>query len=565
MWGRRRLGHLRLVQETGNFSIGMGVTSIKASSFTVGGIVSTTLNNTGTLTIDTSASSGGSIAFGGTITGANPNAQALTLTANAGGSVTFGAAVGLPTPLGALTITSAKTTANAVNIGGNITASSFTIMTASPVTLTGSSIIDVSSSPGGSILFPSTIDGTLAGAQNLTLTANMAGTVTLTNNVGTTVRLGGLTISGGASGLTLSSAITSIQASSFTVGGTVPTTLQNGSLLTIDTLGGGSIAFGGTITGTSVGAQALTLTANGSGSVTLSGNVGATRLGAFAIGAGTGSLSIGTGVTSIQANSFSTPASAATTLNNSGTLTINTSGNNGTITLAGPVDGAASHTQALTFNPGIGNIVLTGAIGSSVPLGIITITNATNVTANGISAASLTQNAGLGTTTFNGLMSMTSDITLTGNNFTFNAPVLTANNVNIANLGLLTIAAAGDMTLNGSFTQSTGLVQTAGDIATDGQNIAFGGGVTLTGNVVLNTGGILGTITFNGTVDGGQNLQLNAGDIVFAQVVGGNPLNSLQATAAGTIDIYGNQTVSNGPHALHGRCRIAWHFDYINR
>ncbi len=220
--GATRLGAFAIGAGTGGLSIGTGVTSIAANSFTVNGTVPTTLNNTAPLTINTSVNAGGSIAFGGAITGANPNAQALTLAANGTGSVTFGGTVGQLTPLGALTITSAKTTANAVNIGGNITASAFTIMTASPVTLTNSSIIDVSSTGGGSLLFPSTIDGTNAGVQALTLTPNATGTVTLAGNVGTNVRLGAMTIAGGVSGLTLGSAMTSIQANSFTVGANTP-------------------------------------------------------------------------------------------------------------------------------------------------------------------------------------------------------------------------------------------------------------------------------------------------------------------------------------------------------
>ncbi len=119
-------------------------------------------------------------------------------------------------------------------------------------------------------------------------------------------------------------------------------------------------------------------------------------------------------------------------------------------------------------------------------------------------------------------------------------------------MGLLTIAAAADMTLSGSFNQSVGLVQTAGNITTSGQNILFGGGVTLTGDVTLDTGGMSGAINFTGTVNGGFNLVLNGGSIAFFQAVGGTPLVSLEASAAGIIDIYGNQTVSSGPMLYTG-------------
>ncbi len=391
------------------------------------------------------------------------------------------------------------------------------------------------------------------GGQNLTLIANATGTVMLFENVGASTRLGALTIAGGISGLTLGSGVTSIRANSFTVGGTVPTTLQNTAALTIDTSANsnGSIAFGGTITGTSVGVQALALTAGSAGTVALSGNVGATRLGAFTVGTGTGGFLIGSDVTSIQANSFTVGESVSITLQNSATLTIDTSSSNGNIAFGGTINGVAPNDQDLTLNPGTGSIVLTGAIGSNVALRDITIPNATNVTASAITATSLTQSAGVGTTLFNDALSMSSDISLTGNNFTFDAPV-TANNVSIANLGLLTIAAAADMTLSGSFNQSVGFVQTAGDITTNGQDILFGGGVALTGDVTLDTGGMSGAIQFTGAVNEGFNLILNGGSIAFLQAVGGTPLVSLAANAAGTIDIYGNQTVSSGPMLYTG-------------
>jgi hypothetical protein len=86
----------------------------------------------------------------------------------------------------------------------------------------------------------------------------------------------------------------------------------------------------------------------------------------------------------------------ATTLNNA--LTINTTNNQ--ISFNGTLDGA----QSLTMNAGSsGSINFNGAVGSQSPLAAIQIINANNVTSNVVmNVSSFTQNAGTGTTSFNG-------------------------------------------------------------------------------------------------------------------------------------------------------------------
>ncbi len=274
--------------------IGSAVTGIVASSFTVLGTVPTTLQNTATLTINTSSNSTGAISFGGTINGTSSGVQSLTLAAGSNAAVTFGSSIGQSVPLNDLDILSAATTANAVNIGSDITATSFIITTASPATLTASSTITTTDA----ITFPATIDGTTAGTQALTLSS--LGAITLDGNVGATTRLGAMTIDTGASGLSIGANVTTINAASFTVQPTVPTVLNNTALLTINTIG--AIAFGGTIDGVTSNAQALTLTAGST--VTLFQDVGDAPLGPFTIGAGATDLIIGPSVLNILASSF---------------------------------------------------------------------------------------------------------------------------------------------------------------------------------------------------------------------------------------------------------------------
>jgi hypothetical protein len=69
---------------------------------------------------------------------------------------------------------------------------------------------------------------------------------------------------------------------------------------------------------------------------------------------------------------------------------------------------------------------------------------------------------------------------------------------------------------------ATGGIQTAGEVTTSNDNVTYNSAVTLTGAVAINTSTGVGTITFNSTVDGSENLQLTAGtgNIDFNQSVG---------------------------------------------
>ncbi len=81
-----------------------------------------------------------------------------------------------------------------------------------------------------------------------------------------------------------------------------------------------------------------------------------------------------------------------------------------------------------------------------------------------------------------------------------------------------------DITANNNIT-------TKGDIETNNNSITFNGAVTLADTVTFKTLGTAGNITFNNTVDGTQNLTLNAGrgSIQFNNIVGGStPLNNLR-------------------------------------
>ncbi|GAG25343.1 unnamed protein product, partial [marine sediment metagenome] len=95
--------------------------------------------------------------------------------------------------------------------------------------------------------------------------------------------------------------------------------------------------------------------------------------------------------------------------------------------------------------------------------------------------------------------------------------------VTITNAGLLDIAAAADMTLDGAFLQDgAGAVSTAGDITTTNDAITFITGVTLTDDVALNTDTAGGKVWFKDTLDGTYTLTITAGtgDVQFDGAIG---------------------------------------------
>ena len=82
----------------------------------------------------------------------------------------------------------------------------------------------------------------------------------------------------------------------------------------------------------------------------------------------------------------------------------------------------------------------------------------------------------------------------------------------ITNSGLLTIASAGDMNLDGKFTQDgEGSVSTAGDIKTSSDDISFSSGLTLSEDIKLDTGSGKGSISFSKSIDGSQSLTVKTG------------------------------------------------------
>jgi len=214
--------------------------------------------------------------------------------------------------------------------------------------------------------------------------------------------------------------------------------------------------------------------------------------------------------------------------------------NAGNIIFNQTVDGT-SGVEALNLTAG-GDITINGAVGSTTRIGNLNITNANNVTTGAITAASITQTAGSGTTTFQGDLNTNSatGISLTGNTFKLNGNVATTTSggFTINNSNTLDISANTTFNLDGAFNQTgTGAVSLAANITTTDDDINFTAPVTLTGNVTFNPG--IAKISFGSTLAAGNNpLTLRAGEIDFnGAVTGSNILVLEPATAEQDITI----------------------------
>ena len=332
--------------------------------------------------------------------------------------------------------------------------------------------------------------------------------------------------------------------------------------------GAGLIAILPTGSLTGVDNASIALTANQN---ITAGNITTTGTGDITLTSNIGTIALNGPITTIDKNiTFNGPVTLQkNVLVDTGAL------GGGNILFSNTVNGTTANNQNLTLTPGTGNITFSGAIGNQIAIGNLQINNATDVQIAAITANSIIQSTGTGTTTFNGAVTTNGSvgINLIGTNFAVNNLVTTKNgSFTVTNSGDLNIAAGAKLGLEGAFTQNgTGKVNIASNITTTNDNITFNSPVTLTNNVSLNTGSGNGNITFNKTVDGttpySQNLTLTAGTgnvsvngaignnkalkdltvnstgtTAFSQIV---KAQSLTTDAGGTTAINGNVTTTN--------------------
>ncbi len=559
--------------------------AVTAASLTQEGTSAGTAGGTGTTTL------GGNLTTS-TATGVNIITSAIavnnTITTTTGnGTVTLNASGSTSPALTLADATSTSDTATAdimaggavdltgtggISISGDITTTNDNITFNSATTLTGAVALNTGTG-AGNISFSSTVEGTTADADALTLTAGM-GDITMTGVVGGSTALGAVTIRS-ARDVTLAAvtaaSLTQEGTSAGTAGGTGTTTL--GGNLTTSTATGvniitSAIAVNNTIT-TTTGNGTVTLNASGSTSPALtladatstSDTATADIMAGGAVDlTGTGGISISGDITTTNDN---ITFNSATTL--TGAVALNTGSGAGNISFSSTVEGTTADADALTLTAGMGDITMTGVVGGSTALGAVTIRSARDVTLAAVTAASLTQEGtsagtagGTGTTTLGGNLTtstatgvniITSAIavnntitTTTGNGtVTLNASGSTSPALTLADATSTSDTATADIMAGGAVDLTgTGGISISGDITTTNDNITFNSATTLTGAVALNTGTGAGDISFSSTVNGAHALTLTAGmgDITMTGAVGGTTaLMRLAITTAGQVDV----------------------------
>ncbi|MFB2834509.1 CHAT domain-containing protein [Floridanema evergladense] len=388
----------------------------------------------------------------------------------------------------------------AVSLAGKLTTTSDEISFKSAVTLLGDTVLDTGAGIGD-ISFNNSLDG----KANLTLNAG-TGNVNFAGAVGSNTRLSDLIISS-ATDVNAKS----ISAASITQkAGTGVTTL--GDLNT-------NSATGINLIGNSFGFNGKVITTN-NGGFTIS-NASPLTLDAAIFSLDGAFKQIGEGAVSLAGKLTTTSdeisfKSAVTLL---GDTVLDTGAGIGDISFNNSLDGKAN----LTLNAGTGNVNFAGAVGSNTRLGDLIISSATDVNANTIKAASITQKSGIGTTNL-GILDTNNPqgINLTGKAFNLNGIVTATNNggFTINNSGALNLKS--DVNLDGAFNQiGTGEVFTSGNITTTNNDIRFNSFINLTGETKFNPG--TGTIAFNSGLFAGTNsLNLRAGEIVFSGKVTGS-------------------------------------------
>lgn len=385
----------------------------------------------------------------------------------------------------------------------------------------------------GDIVFDGVVGGTTAlgavtisSAQDLTLLAFTAASITQTTGTGITTLNGAVTTSG-ASGISISSD-SIVRGAAITTTGTGPLTL--------------AIASGGSLTSTAAGAISLdgAFSQSGTGAVLLSGNITTTN----------------------DAISFSGPITL------SGPVSLDSGAGLGNITFT-TADGA----NDLTLAAGTGNIVVSGAVGSGTRIGNLVVSSCANLTVQAITASSINITESGGVATFNGdcntnaLAGVVVDVT------------------SLVSAGNITTTSGGpySATFTGSFSQTVpalmqvgsvsiasspagaGAVSFAGTIITDTAGVTLDATLTLSGAVVVNTSASNGAIALNYAIDGADDLTLTAGTgtVTLAGAVGsGTPVDflvvssassfSTQAVSAVAITVNSTATTFNGALSTTG-------------
>jgi filamentous hemagglutinin family protein len=461
--GTTALTSLSTTGTTGPILMAGGATTTGAQSYgsavTVAGASAYTTTNS-------------NVTFASTIDGLSAGADDLLVSAGAG-TVNFGAAIGGSTPLS--TFSTAGTTGT-VTMGGVTSTGAQTH--SAPVVLAANATFTTANN---AITFGSTVDGTTAGTQSLSVNAG-TGTLLLGATVGGTTSLASLNTTGTTGAATLGN-VTTTGAQSY--GGAV--TLGGATTLTTTN---SNIAFSSTVNG----AQTLAI-GTGTGPLSFGGAVGGTTALTSLNTTGTTGTTTLRSVTTTGSQTYAGPVTlgAATTLTTT----------NSNIDFNGTLDGAFS----LAAAAGTGAVGFTGAAGGTTALTGLTRTGAGTTTVGaGITTA--------GAQSYAGPLSMTGTLATGGGNFTATGAVTLTGNSTVnsgggnISFGSTVTGVANTLTLNAG---STGAITDGGTnaITVAGLSVQAGNAV-LTGTINGQAGaaaagqttyvaGGAGPFTINGT------------------------------------------------------------------
>ena len=261
------------------------------------------------------------------------------------------------------------------------------------------------------------------------------------------------------------------------------------------------------------------------------------------------------GATTIDMSGASITTVGAQTYNGVVTLTTDTvlSSTSGSITFANTLNGTVAGVQALGLTAGTGgNVVFTGAVGGTAALGAVTVTSAGTVLASStFNAASYTQLAGTVSTTFNGLVNLTTNFDFTGQALNINGvgANVVGTTMDVTNSGLFTTAIGANLTVGNDFVQNgAGLNSLGGNIASTNDGISFATGVTLTDDILMSTGLFAGDdIVFSaGITDGAGAFDLGLTAGTGGAITGNSvAINNLTLTSAASAAFTGAVTVND--------------------
>jgi len=530
---------------TGSLAIDttVAITTNSAAAL-ITGTVDNGTSGTSTLSIDTSSGGGANITIVGDIGTVNP-LSGLLLNAGSGAIAVGGVGNSAIGSNGGLTFTgSGGITLN----GSGYTTSGRGQLYNNNVTLGATTCL---TSTNQTINFM----GTVNGAQGLTLNA-ATNTVLFSSTVGDTIPPSYL-ISQGTGTIATSGNVTTtgsqLYSSAVTLGNNTTFTSTNSPILFASTVNGtqnfvvtsgsGEISILRDIGGL---VPVLEVSLTGTGGIQLSGNVTTTTAaGTFSA---IGNLTIGSSV------AITTNSAAARILGNVdgttpgiGTFGINTStGGGANITIVGGI-GVLSSFTGLTLNAGSGAISV-GSIGNTTPgsTGGLTFTGNGGITLKG--SGYMTSGAGQFYNN-NVMLNKTTSFVSTNQPIAFAGTVNGAQGMTV-NAGTSTLlfgsTVGNSIPLTNLICQGTGTTTVTGNITTIGRQF-YTPALNLAADLIFTAANA--PISFAGTVDGAQNLQVAAGTgaIFIEGAIGSNtPVNQISLVGRGGILLGGDVTTSTG-------------------